>query len=250
MKLGLSRRKIRWLRSVTRLLVAPAQAPTIDSGTTASFAYDPLGRRISKNILGTTTSFLYDGANAVQDRSPIRAAHCKPPIPSTPSATPRRVAQQIPTPSPIRAAKQTRRVSTSTAPDTTTRSSNGSLAKTLLGSWQGQMLLLTRTKIQSIESIPWVWNPEQPTTLIGKPSEAFRHRQVLRLVDLRTTTALLSLVLGSVEMSKLTAAAIGMAPFRLWHPQAGDGRSAHLGQGVGLTGQIRRRTISRTSLMD
>src|SRR5260370_11158319 len=39
----------------------------IDSGTTASFAYDPLGRRISKNILGTTTSFLYDGANAVQE---------------------------------------------------------------------------------------------------------------------------------------------------------------------------------------
>jgi RHS repeat-associated protein len=39
----------------------------IDSGTTASFAYDPLGRRISKNILGTTTSFLYDGPNAVQE---------------------------------------------------------------------------------------------------------------------------------------------------------------------------------------
>ncbi len=39
----------------------------IDSGTTASFIYDPLGRRISKNILGTATSFLYDGANAVQE---------------------------------------------------------------------------------------------------------------------------------------------------------------------------------------
>jgi len=39
----------------------------IDSGTTASFTYDPLGRRVSKNTLGTTTSFLYDGANAVQE---------------------------------------------------------------------------------------------------------------------------------------------------------------------------------------
>lgn len=39
----------------------------IDSGTTASFVYDPLGRRVSKNILGTTTNFLYDGANTVQE---------------------------------------------------------------------------------------------------------------------------------------------------------------------------------------
>lgn len=39
----------------------------IDSGTTASFAYDPFGRRVSKNILGVSTSFLYDGVNPVQE---------------------------------------------------------------------------------------------------------------------------------------------------------------------------------------
>jgi RHS repeat-associated protein len=39
----------------------------IDSGGTASFAYDPFGRRVSKNILATSTSFLYDGANPVQE---------------------------------------------------------------------------------------------------------------------------------------------------------------------------------------
>jgi RHS repeat-associated protein len=33
----------------------------------ASFSYDPLGRRESKTILSTTTAFLYDGANAVQE---------------------------------------------------------------------------------------------------------------------------------------------------------------------------------------
>jgi RHS repeat-associated protein len=39
----------------------------VDSGTTASFLYDPYGRRVSKNVLGTTTTFLYDGTNAVQE---------------------------------------------------------------------------------------------------------------------------------------------------------------------------------------
>jgi len=39
----------------------------IDLGNTASFSYDPFGRRVSKNILGTATNFLYDGANAVQE---------------------------------------------------------------------------------------------------------------------------------------------------------------------------------------
>lgn len=39
----------------------------IDSGNTASFFYDPLGRRTSKSVLGTTTNFLYDGANAVKE---------------------------------------------------------------------------------------------------------------------------------------------------------------------------------------
>src|SRR6266705_4250151 len=39
----------------------------IDLGNTASFTYDPFGRRATKNILATTTSFLYDDANAVQE---------------------------------------------------------------------------------------------------------------------------------------------------------------------------------------
>jgi len=39
----------------------------IDSGNTASFVYDPIGRRAQKVIAGTSTSFLYDGANAVQE---------------------------------------------------------------------------------------------------------------------------------------------------------------------------------------
>jgi RHS repeat-associated protein len=39
----------------------------LDSGTTASFTYDSFGRRVNKNILGTTTNFLYDGGNAVQE---------------------------------------------------------------------------------------------------------------------------------------------------------------------------------------
>jgi RHS repeat-associated protein len=37
-----------------------------DSGG-AAFAYDPLGRRTEKTLLGTNTSFLYDGANPVQE---------------------------------------------------------------------------------------------------------------------------------------------------------------------------------------
>jgi RHS repeat-associated protein len=39
----------------------------IDAGATASFTYDPFGRRTSRTISGTTTSFLYAGANAVQE---------------------------------------------------------------------------------------------------------------------------------------------------------------------------------------
>ncbi len=39
----------------------------IDLGNTASFTYDPFRRRATKNILATTTSFLYDRANAVQE---------------------------------------------------------------------------------------------------------------------------------------------------------------------------------------
>jgi RHS repeat-associated protein len=39
----------------------------IDSGSTASFGYDLSGRRSSKSILGTMTSFAYDRANVVQE---------------------------------------------------------------------------------------------------------------------------------------------------------------------------------------
>jgi RHS repeat-associated protein len=35
--------------------------------TGASFVYDPLGRRVSKTIGGSTTSYLYDGVNPVQE---------------------------------------------------------------------------------------------------------------------------------------------------------------------------------------
>src|ERR1035441_239310 len=36
-------------------------------GNGASFAYDPLGRRVSKTISSTTTGFLYDGVNAIEE---------------------------------------------------------------------------------------------------------------------------------------------------------------------------------------
>jgi len=39
----------------------------IDNGTSASFGYDSFGRRQNKVVSGTLTSFLYDGANAVQE---------------------------------------------------------------------------------------------------------------------------------------------------------------------------------------
>jgi RHS repeat-associated protein len=39
----------------------------ITGGTTASFTYDPFGRRISKTIGGTTTKTLYDNENPVQE---------------------------------------------------------------------------------------------------------------------------------------------------------------------------------------
>jgi RHS repeat-associated protein len=38
------------------------------AGVTASFSYDPLGRRTGKTIDGTATGFLYDGLNPVQER--------------------------------------------------------------------------------------------------------------------------------------------------------------------------------------
>jgi len=39
----------------------------IDSGSTATFGYDPFGRRVTKNVVGTSTTFLYDGANTVKE---------------------------------------------------------------------------------------------------------------------------------------------------------------------------------------
>jgi RHS repeat-associated protein len=38
-------------------------------GLSASFTYDPLGRRLSKTINGTTTNYLYDGANVLEELS-------------------------------------------------------------------------------------------------------------------------------------------------------------------------------------
>ena len=40
---------------------------SLTGAATASFAYDATGRRTGKTINGTTTNFLYDGANAVQE---------------------------------------------------------------------------------------------------------------------------------------------------------------------------------------
>jgi RHS repeat-associated protein len=45
------------------------QLTGISGGTTASFQYDAYGRRSNKTIAGTTTGFLYDGVNAVQELS-------------------------------------------------------------------------------------------------------------------------------------------------------------------------------------
>ena len=45
------------------------QLSTINSGITASFEYDALGRRSSKTVGGSTTAFLYDGLNVVQELS-------------------------------------------------------------------------------------------------------------------------------------------------------------------------------------
>jgi len=42
---------------------------SIGGGVTASFGYDPLGRRAQKSVGGTTTSYLYDLLNVVQEQS-------------------------------------------------------------------------------------------------------------------------------------------------------------------------------------
>ncbi|MDQ3724686.1 MAG: DUF6531 domain-containing protein [Actinomycetota bacterium] len=46
---------------------ARGQLTGITGGTTASFGYDPFGRRISKTLGGTTTKMIYDGPNVVQE---------------------------------------------------------------------------------------------------------------------------------------------------------------------------------------
>jgi RHS repeat-associated protein len=43
------------------------QLAAISGATTASFAYDPFGRRTSKTIAGTTTKDLFDGPNVIQE---------------------------------------------------------------------------------------------------------------------------------------------------------------------------------------
>jgi RHS repeat-associated protein len=43
------------------------QLAEITGTSTASFAYDPFGRRITKTLAGTTTKVLYDGLNPVQE---------------------------------------------------------------------------------------------------------------------------------------------------------------------------------------
>ena len=39
----------------------------IDNGSSASFTYDPFGRRVGKKVFGTSTSFLFDSANTIQE---------------------------------------------------------------------------------------------------------------------------------------------------------------------------------------
>src|SRR6266568_3838841 len=49
------------------------QLVSISGGTSASFQYDPFGRRVSKTI-GGTTQYVYDGANPVQEISGTTAS--------------------------------------------------------------------------------------------------------------------------------------------------------------------------------
>ncbi len=55
------------------------QLKSIAGGAVANFVYDPMGRRITKTVSGTTTGYLYDGRNFVQElagagsASPVKA---------------------------------------------------------------------------------------------------------------------------------------------------------------------------------
>src|SRR6185369_3927524 len=44
------------------------QLTAISGGVSASFTYDAFGRRVSKTLNGTTTQYLYDGMNIVQEQ--------------------------------------------------------------------------------------------------------------------------------------------------------------------------------------
>src|SRR6476620_4491314 len=46
----------------------------ISGAVTASFQYDALGRRIAKTVAGSTTGYLYDGGNFVQEKAGTSAA--------------------------------------------------------------------------------------------------------------------------------------------------------------------------------
>ena len=48
---------------------ARSRLSQIDLGNTASFMYDPFGRRVSKTIVGAQTGFLFDGPDPVQELS-------------------------------------------------------------------------------------------------------------------------------------------------------------------------------------
>jgi hypothetical protein len=39
------------------------------------FSYDPFGRRVNKTIMSTSTNFVYDGANAVQEYVTLLTAY-------------------------------------------------------------------------------------------------------------------------------------------------------------------------------
>jgi len=46
---------------------ARGELTKISGGTSASFGYDPFGRRVSKTLGGTTTKLLYDGSNVTEE---------------------------------------------------------------------------------------------------------------------------------------------------------------------------------------
>ena len=49
------------------------QLSSVSGAATATFRYDTMGRRISKTVSGTTTQFLYDGLNPIQEKNAANA---------------------------------------------------------------------------------------------------------------------------------------------------------------------------------